>query len=55
MQEQLTSLSTGVVSRSNAFNMAVTLGISSVPFREYVNTGLSLSIPAIPVTSHMSW
>eukprot|EP00767_Chilomastix_cuspidata_P001365 gnl/Chilomastix_cuspidata/1479.p1 GENE.gnl/Chilomastix_cuspidata/1479~~gnl/Chilomastix_cuspidata/1479.p1 ORF type:complete len:2502 (+),score=265.48 gnl/Chilomastix_cuspidata/1479:56-7561(+) len=44
-----------LVSESGCFSTYMIAGISSVPFREYVNTGISLNTPATPVTSRVSW
>eukprot|EP00767_Chilomastix_cuspidata_P001031 gnl/Chilomastix_cuspidata/1307.p1 GENE.gnl/Chilomastix_cuspidata/1307~~gnl/Chilomastix_cuspidata/1307.p1 ORF type:complete len:2521 (+),score=430.49 gnl/Chilomastix_cuspidata/1307:148-7563(+) len=44
-----------LVTFSGGFSIYSAVGISSVPFREYVNTGTSLNTPATPKTSRVSW
>eukprot|EP01105_Mastigella_eilhardi_P019189 TRINITY_DN44_c0_g2_i1.p1 TRINITY_DN44_c0_g2~~TRINITY_DN44_c0_g2_i1.p1 ORF type:complete len:2522 (-),score=650.58 TRINITY_DN44_c0_g2_i1:100-7614(-) len=44
-----------LVTRNSGFSTITHVGISSVPFREYVNTGLSLLIPAAPETGRIEW
>ncbi len=45
----------GVTSLNGGFAMISNLGISSVPFAEYVTTGKALLIPSSPSTSRIEW
>jgi len=45
----------GVVAINGGFAMISNLGISSVPFAEYVTTGRALLIPSSPTTSRIEW
>ncbi len=45
----------GVVAANGGFAMISNLGISSVPFAEYVMTGKALLIPSSPTTSRLEW
>jgi len=44
-----------LVTRNGGFSTFTHVGTSSVPFREFVNTGLSLIIPAAPETGRVEW
>eukprot|EP01105_Mastigella_eilhardi_P019188 TRINITY_DN44_c0_g1_i1.p1 TRINITY_DN44_c0_g1~~TRINITY_DN44_c0_g1_i1.p1 ORF type:complete len:2356 (-),score=578.79 TRINITY_DN44_c0_g1_i1:76-6915(-) len=44
-----------LVTANSGFSTFTHVGTSSVPFREYVNTGISLSIPAAAETGRVEW
>ncbi|KAH3732381.1 hypothetical protein Pelo_16786 [Pelomyxa schiedti] len=44
-----------LVTRNGGFSTFTHVGTSSVPFREYVNTGISLIIPAAAQTGRVEW
>ena len=44
-----------LVTKAGGFSAVTHIGTSSVPFREYVETGTSLLIPAAPETGRIEW
>jgi len=44
-----------IVTKAGGFSTFTHVGTSSVPFREYVNTGTSLQIPAASETGRVEW
>lgn len=45
----------GLVTKNGGLSIVTHIGISSIPFREYVTTGVRQLIPAAPETGRMEW